>query len=158
MDTVDLFSPIPVCELDEGEVRCTECKILLEEAYWDGDAWYCEGCINALAQVIVKEAESYALESCKITRPLAKYDARYEYRPTPEEYNSGAKEAYTENAHRAHCRHNCTNYDELIKTLSKYSEVLRDKVYYEAIRKRIDELLDDAIGESGSLEDEEFED
>jgi hypothetical protein len=102
----------------------------------------------------MQEAERYALENCRITKTLPEYDPQYRDARTPEEYRSGDQESYTVNAHRCHCRHNCTNYDELIKTFDRDS--LRDNVFYEAIRERIEELLNE-VEEGELLEDNEGE-
>jgi hypothetical protein len=156
-DPTDLrveWTPTPV--EDEDGLPCAKCgQVLREEAYYDdGDGvHYCETCVKELIESLKGEAIAYAKEHCKITDPLEKYDSQYEYRCTPEDYAHGARESYTENAHMCHCRHNCTNYDELIKDLGRDS--IAGRVYYTAIHARIMEMLEEAID---SLPDEEEDD
>lgn len=158
MDLHIAVSPTPVCERFEDGVHCAECnQHLREEAYYDGvESYYCEHCIDKLIESAKTEARSYAEANCKITKPLPKYDPQYEYRCTPEEYEMGARESYTPNAHMCHCRHNCTNYEELMKPLDRDSVV--HQVFYSAIHNRITELLDEVIAEMVYDEADEDED
>lgn len=128
-------------------VSCAECgEHVAHEAYLDGvGAYFCESCMNQFIREVEGEAVAYAEGHCKITLPLPRYDPTREYRCTPDEYAVGLRESYTTNAHMCSCRHNCTNYDELIKSLDRDS--VRDKIYYMAIRARITDLLETAIEE-----------
>ena len=87
------------------------------------------------------EAEAFAREHCEICKSVPEYEPEYRWSVTPEEYAAGMKECYTENSHRAYCRHRCTNYDALLAGLDRGG--LRDRILYDAIRARIEELLDD---------------
>jgi hypothetical protein len=138
------FATIPVAEAFEGEdVHCDECGVKLEWACYARAAYYCERCMAELAKQAETEAREYALEQCRITRPLPQYDPSREYRCTPEEYDAGDRESYTPNAHACYCRHECTNYDELIEGLDQQCEL--DQIYYLAIRDRIEELIEEAL-------------
>lgn len=88
------------------------------------------------------QAAIFAEAQCRITRPLPEYDPDEEFRCTPEEYENGDKASKTPNAHPCHCRHNGTNYDDLIRELDRSSAT--DQVVYRAIRDRIEKLLEDA--------------
>lgn len=135
---------LPVDEINE-EVFCRHCQRTIEEwAYFeDGIGFSCEACAEALAERVVPEAERFAKEHCKVTFRPQPYNPAYEFRPTPEEYDAGNKEAYTPNSYETMCRHACTNYDELIQNLSK--DRIEDRVYYWAVRVRINELVEDLI-------------
>lgn len=58
----------------------------------------------------------------------------------------GSRESYTPNSHMCHCRHNCTNYDKLIEPLDR--DIAVHQVYYDEIRDRITDMLENAIQES----------
>jgi hypothetical protein len=148
----DLFiALIPACELeDDDDIYCAECEERLDNACLCDDGYYCESCMKALIDELEPEAEAYALENCKITGPIHRFDKSFENRCTREEYEGGSKESYTENSVRCYNRHCRTNYDELIKHLDKDSP--QDRVCYHAIRTRIDQLLEE---EHERLEDEE---
>jgi len=112
--------PTPVHEMFEDGVDCEGCgEHLTDMAYYDGvGAHYCEDCIVGKIDEAKSEASEFAIENCRITKPLPYSDL-------------------------GRCRHNCTNYEELIEKLNKDGVI--DQVFYSAIRERIDELLDHAI-------------
>jgi hypothetical protein len=56
----------------------------------------------------------------------------------------------------SHFRHNCTNYDELIKDLKR--DGVQSRIYYWVIRDRITELLEVAIDQMGEEGEEGEED
>lgn len=154
-----MFLPMtPVNEITkEGEqLRCAECDRVFAEdelaVYW-GDCQRCEACSEELVKTVEAEAAEFACQHCKITQALPKYNPSQEFRCTPDEYEVGSKESYTRNSHLCYCRHNCTNYEELIKDLHKLDDSLENKILYEAIRARIDELLEKQIEQDG----DEFE-
>jgi DNA-directed RNA polymerase subunit RPC12/RpoP len=159
-----MFLPLtPVAEItEEGEeLRCAECNRLFgeeEEAVYWGDEYRCEDCSEKLVESVEAEVAEFAEQNCKITETLPKYNPAHEFRCTPEEYESGSKESYTHNSHLCYCRHNCTNYDELIKNLDKLGDHLEGKIHYEAIRSRVDELLKEQIEQDGDEFDEFNED
>jgi hypothetical protein len=147
MDSADfelhgLVSSVPVAELEEDEPRCAICRAILTEAWLDDGDFYCEACMKELVEESACEAKAFAKKKCELTCKLPEYDTTREFKCTAEEYEAGAKESYTENSFRCHCRHHCTNYDQLIHELRR--DDLGDRIYYRAIRARIDELLDDA--------------
>jgi hypothetical protein len=130
----------------------------LAVAYAADAGYYCEACIPAVAAEAEVEARAFAREYCRVTRPLPPYDPAREYRCTPEEYASGNRESYTRSAHACYCRHECTNYDELVRGLDRPS--VTDQILYAAIRERIKELLEEAreadlLGDDPPDEDDE---
>jgi hypothetical protein len=138
------FAMIPLEQLDEGEdIACQSCRKEFDEwAYYDWEEHYfCEGCAEALMERWLTEARAYAEANCRITCELPAYDPALEFKCTPQEYEEGDRESYSENAYLCRCRHGCTNYEELIRQLDRdYAE---HRVYYTMIRKRIDELLEE---------------
>ena len=139
---------VAVEELDGEEIICLICEIqITAEAFWvdEFDGSLCEDCVNEYVQDLETDAKAFAKENCRITRELPQYDDENEYRCTPEEYKMGNRESNTPNAYFARCRHECTNYDELIDGLKKESAATDDHVKYEAIRARIDRILIDEI-------------
>ncbi|MDB5306552.1 MAG: hypothetical protein JWO38_754 [Gemmataceae bacterium] len=140
-----LLNPIPVVDVfDEGYVDCDACgERLTDECVPDGcGGFFCVPCLKELLKEWEVEARQYAAENCRITRALPEYDPDLEFRPSPEDYAAGDREAYTPNAHMAKCRHEFTNYDELIRNLDRDS--MEDQVAYEAIVTRINALLIEA--------------
>ena len=103
-----------------GFAECGQHLTEEDEAYFDGvDDYFCEKCAAELTAQWEAEAAAYAEAKCKITKPLPKYEPQYEYRCTHEDYENGNKESYTPNSHFCHRRHECTNYEELIKPLDR---------------------------------------
>lgn len=152
-----MLNPIPVSEIEEDSPRCAECNDLLEgmAEFFDG-SYLCESCMISLGWRLRTEAEQFATQNCKITRPIPEYDPDLEYRCSPEDYESGARESYTPNAFLAYCRHCHTNYDELLKPLDKHDH--KDLFMYKEIRKRIISLLRAEVEklECGEIFDEFF--
>jgi hypothetical protein len=138
-------APSPVSEVCEERVLCCDCKSqLVEDAYFDGeDKYYCESCIQKLIDKTIHLAEGFAQQNCKILKPLPPYDPDQEYQCTPEDYELGYRYSYTPNSHMCKCRHEFTNYDDLIKPLSK--DLVVHQIYYHAIREKIMELLEAVI-------------
>lgn len=144
-------SPEAVEEI--GVVACSECGEPFDSdsgyVYYDGDhSYYCEICACSVAARYAEEAEAYAEEHCKITGPLPEYDPDEEYKCSPEEYEQGLKDSYSPNAYLALCRHRYSNYEALIKPLDKASRTAKGRLAYQAIRKRIMDLLLEAIGQT----------
>lgn len=145
----DFGLEIPVDALAEEngtEPICVECKCVLTDfAYLDDDTAnvYCESCLETLVESLKDEARVFAKKNCRFTRELPTFYLDHEYRCTPEEYAEGMRESYTENSYRCHCRHCCTNYEELIVDYSKCG--VRNRVFYAAIRSTIDKMIDDDI-------------
>lgn len=131
---------------DGVTLSCAGCgDDITEVAYPDGatNCYRCEDCTDRLIQELTPEAEQHASEHCKVEHLPPPYDPDLEYRCTPEDYEAGARESYTPNAYRCYVRHRCTNYDELIKGLSR--ENLAEQIKYHYIRQRTDELVEEAI-------------
>ncbi len=155
------WNPIEELEAQRHKPICTDCGEDLEEEYYyfeddETDRDYhvcCAECAHEMAQSWAEEAEVYAKDHCRIIGRLEQYDARYHHACTPEEYVLGDKWSYTQKSVRCENRHGgCTNYDKLIKPLRE--ESLKHAVYYEAIRARIDFLLNEAE-ERGFFDDEQ---
>jgi hypothetical protein len=89
------------------------------------------------------EAEQYAIENCRITKPLPEYDPKKHHAVSPEEYEAGIRLSHTPSSVMTTARHECTNYDELIRGLDTSS--VRDEITYIAIRGRVEEMLRLAI-------------
>lgn len=53
----------------------------------------------------------------------------------------GRRESYSEDAYKAHCRHRRSNYEALKRDLDRFGH--RDRVFYEAIRVRVDGLVEE---------------
>jgi hypothetical protein len=150
--------PIPIEETHPDGlewVDCAECGLRQEgEAWCDGEGGhYCQDCIADLIEEAKTEARRFAEENCAITPPLARYYPEYENRCTPEEYEAGDRDSYTMNSHICWCRHNLSNYDDLIKDLSRQAVI--DQVFYLAIRERTNELIKEALEEAARAEDED---
>jgi hypothetical protein len=93
------------------------------------------------------EFKAWAVEHVRVTRTPHEYDPTARHAPTREEYEMGMHEAYTENSVRADNRHNCTNYDDLIRDLNRDDPL--DRAKYNAIRRQVEALVGDV--ENGGL-------
>ena len=133
------------CDCD-GRFNCVRClQWLCPEC--DGEPWividaalYCEGCSAIVIDERKAEIDEVVSE-LRITTKFAKFDRRRRFAPTPREYDAGDREAYTENSTRAYNRHNCTNYDDVIDGLD--GDDALSQACYDAVRARVEELLDD---------------
>ncbi len=108
----------------EPLAACSTCDRMVrenEDVYTDGESYYCRRCFVNLLADAETQAAIFAEAQCRITRPLPEYDPDEEFRCTPEEYENGDKASKTPNAHLCHCRHNGTNYDDLIRELDRSS-------------------------------------
>lgn len=135
--------PIPIDEAFGGEeVRCHRCHGQVSDEVYDfGGEFLCDDCCSKALAEAEEDAQALAAD-CRITQPIERFDPKYEYSCSREEYESGAKESHTPKSVRANNRHNCTNYDELIEGLDRYDPL--DRVRYNVVRRRIDQLLDEA--------------
>jgi hypothetical protein len=146
------IAKIPLEEL--FVTKCESCgKKLRRYAYCISDGAYCKACsadayADADADAYEEECREYAEAECKITMPFPIYDPDHEHRVTREEYEHGSRESYSRNAHSCHCRHQCTNYDSLIRKIAKDGSEA-SMVMYSAIRQRIQELVEDEIQRIG---------
>ena len=135
--------------MSDPELVCCDCGMPAGEFEDEpkpncpGGLYRCPVCtIDHDEEVSRDDARQYALENCRITSKLPEYDSEVHYAVTPEEFEEGDKESHTPNALLAYARHNCSNYDELIKGLAKMDGA--DRTYYSAIRKRIDKMICEA--------------
>ncbi len=141
-EQIDFLSGFGLVEAHElEECGCTICGARQHELYVATEGLCCEDCAKAIVASTIDEAREFAQREVKITSPFPTYPPELEYACTPEEYRMGDRESHTPNAHNCYCRHACTNYDELLKELDRDS--IRDGIYYNAIRYRIDELGDE---------------
>jgi hypothetical protein len=141
-------------------VNCLRCgRAIEDEAYYDGvEGYYCEACIGKIIAAYKLEADAFAAEQCRLTRrPLPEYDPSLEYRCTPEQYAAGDRASYSPAAYLAAVRHEATNYDELIAPPDRDS--VRDRVFYDAIYRRIMQMIESAMDEDEVIvEDDTFDD
>lgn len=114
-----LPSPLPYNYFDGAPMYCMACGIFLSDKIYccDPEGAFCEACLIEIIKQEIPAAEQYALEHCEITQPIRGDDP-------------------------AHSRHQCTNYRELIRELDRHHPIA--KLYYAAIRRRIDEMVFDA--------------
>jgi len=133
-----------------GSNECKYCESEFEDfGIYDGvDSHFCESCAIMLCQEYFDDAIVSAEEECRITKDLPKFDPTYQWACTREEYEFGFRESNTENAYRTICRHQYTNYDELISGLDRDS--MYDQAKYHAIRSTVEKLIESEI-ESMSL-------
>jgi hypothetical protein len=137
-----------LADFEEGDELCCEgCESVIEdEAYYDGyESHYCEQCSSDLEQRAYDEAKAFAMEHCELLPPLPEYDPEFSFRASPEEYENGERESCSPAAYRAVCRHAYSNYDVLIRDLDRDGYI--DRIYYEVIRARVEELIQQAIDE-----------
>ena len=98
------------------------------------------------------DINEYANE-VRITERIERFDPASRWAPTPEEYEAGSREAYTANSVRAFNRHCRTNYDALIDGLDRDDAL--ERAVYNAVRERVDLLLDEAEYESADEVDDD---
>jgi hypothetical protein len=135
--------PIPVCATCRKPQESD--YMYNDDAVHGQDKWHCEACFADEIEKIKKRARAYAVRYCKITSKLPKYNPDKRDAPTPEEYAAGDREGHTENSVYAEARHKCTNYDALLQRKAADRECYRCCLYYEAIRDRIEELLEEGF-------------
>ena len=137
-----------VDDFGEEVIICCQCHCELrgnDRAFPVSEGEVCETCSPKYEASLTQKAERFALENCKILLPLPEYDDENEYRCTPEEYDAGIRDSNTPNAYFTMCRHEYTNYDELIRPYPKNSDDLTDIMYYDAIQTQIYRLLIEEI-------------
>lgn len=134
--------------------HCYCCALKIDhDCHFIDPLYVCEPCFRDLERDAESESPEFALKNCRITEAWPVWDATTEWSITPEDYEFGDRVSNTENAYRTTCRHECTNYDELISSLDKFNPL--DSILYDAIRDRIDELIDDEIHEKDLIKHEE---
>ena len=104
---------------------------------------FCAECGETELETARDEAIEFAEQHVKVTRKPHLYDPACRDAPTPEEYEYGYREAYTENSVAAHNRHRCSNYDALIRGLDRYDPF--DQIQYYAIRSVVEDRIEDAL-------------
>lgn len=160
MNILEIFELVNVAEIEgyDADERfiCTscECEITTDECYAEcGGDTMCLGCYEDAADEYESEAPiqtKEALEMLKITCEFPLYDESQEYAPTREEFEAGFKEAYTPNAYRCHLRHECTNYDDVIRDLQRGEAI--DQTIYKAVRDRVEEMIDAEIERTNNMQ------
>lgn len=120
---------------------------IVGQAFYAGEFEHhlCETCVETYVREEEAAAKEFANEHCKITSRFPEYDDENEFRCTPEEYEMGERASNTPNAYFTKCRHECTNYDELIQPFPKESDEIADHVFYSAISRRIARIVIDEI-------------
>ncbi|HQX50739.1 MAG TPA: hypothetical protein PLY87_02345 [Planctomycetaceae bacterium] len=128
-----------------GDAICMECKDeMIEWGVFDGvERYLCESCAETICCELIPTAKDAAMNSLEFTCELPTFDPAKAWACTSKEYEMGSRESYTENAFRTHCRHQCTNYDELIADLDR--DNMYDQVSYQAIRCHVDRMIDAEI-------------
>jgi hypothetical protein len=139
--------PMPVADLDlppeELPIVCAECEETIEdEVCCEDGEYYHTACCEEIEEELCKEAEEFAKTNCKIIRKLHRFDPHKEWACSRDDYEMRVRESYTENSVRAHNRHNCTNYDQLLP--QRLDDSMWARALYEAVRERIEELLENA--------------
>ncbi len=138
---------ISAANIPDPAVKCTGCDNALDvdgEAYFGEDEdYYCESCANDNEEQVNQSAEEYAAATCEITQPLP--------REEPFNCHTNTERGPDENSYMNYCRHQCTNYDELIRGLDRHS--LDGRATYEAIRERVTNLIEDKLAEMKRMEE-----
>ena len=149
-----MASPIPIADFiassipdmnspPELPIVCDECGEVIEnEVCMEDEGYFHTVCCERVEGELRKEEKEFAIANCKITRKLHRFDWSKSWACSPDDYEMGAKESYTANSVRAHNRHCCTNYDELLPDRADKS--MWATARYEAVRERIEELLQGA--------------
>ncbi len=144
-----MASPMPVADIlgelppENLPLVCAHCEEPIEdEVYLEDGEYLHAACCEAIEKERRIEAEEFARVNCKITRKLHRFDPNKEWACSRDDYEMGARESYTENSVRAHNRHNCTNYDQLLP--QRLDDSMWARALYEAVRERIEELLENA--------------
>jgi hypothetical protein len=119
----------------------------IDECYYieigDETFYVCLDCYPAFEEGHQIAAREYAKEELRIIKPLPAFVRSEAWTITPDEYERGYRIANTENAYRTRCRHEYTNYDDLISGLDQYN--LCDQIWYDVIRELVDEMIDEEI-------------
>lgn len=147
IDELDVAMP-----LDPLTGICSECGCDAADgppiAYeTSGGSLVCECCAKDWCEMRAgSHLEALATRFCAVTidpKEIPPFDHRARYAPTPEEYEAGCRDAYTENSLRALIRHHGTNYDVLCSVLDR--EDAFDRAAWGAIRDRINELVEPLV-------------
>ncbi|PAY19098.1 hypothetical protein CKO51_13295 [Rhodopirellula sp. SM50] len=145
------FSPstVPVDEPAMDEAYCLSCGSGIADHAGGGekpDGHQFESCTDRFANELEEEARTYAIANCQVTVALPRPDAEHQVRCTREMYQSGEPSCNIPSSHLAKYRQDCTNYDALIRRFNKFSQTLAARVFCNAIRERIDDMLSEEIG------------
>lgn len=125
--------------------NCVVCdEVIDDDCFFVNDSRFiCGDCFDTWEEQLEASAKAFANAKCRITGELPKFDKATEWTITPEEYAAGERCSNTENAYRTHCRHERTNYDSLIASLDRDDP--HDQIFYEAIRARTDEMIEEEV-------------
>lgn len=126
---------LPVCECCGEDIT--------DDCHFTDPGYQCQDCHSVFVGMEESKAAIYAADELKITVPFPRFDSMEAWSISPDEYESGDRVSNTENAYRTRCRHENTNYDQLIGNLSTDCEV--DQIKYAAIREAADQLVNEEI-------------
>lgn len=130
------------------DIVCVKCQKQITEnavvSVLEALDCYCYQCVDPIIATIEKDATAYA-EKCRITHAPALYDDEHRHAVTREEYEQCYKDSYTANSTDAHNRHECTNYDELLKDIPNDAMTIKSHSYYRAIRDRVEYHITEEI-------------
>ena len=135
---------IQIEKSDEGKIQCLACDFyIVDKTFFVDELGYqmCEKCITSYINSLEFESEELAKRNCRITRKLPEYDGESECQCTPSAYETDGRESNAFDDYLTKCRHECTNYDDLIANLQRNSHAVCDAIEYLAIRNRTDRIL-----------------
>lgn len=139
---------VEAIELNRTGHECDHCDHVFQvddEILMDIDYMLCDSCEAEYLSEIIKEAEEYALDNVRLTRDdLPIYEPDKDFRPTPEEYERGDREAHTPRSVFAQARHYNTNYDALLRDKCGDKHALESHIFYNAIFERVSKVLMEA--------------
>lgn len=139
--TIAVPAGVLAAELGVEHLACARCGVVLaheDDAHYDEDGngtgevdgcHYCEACILARFESIMAGARAYARGHCRVQDPLPA--------AWPEDYET--------REYRRFVREGASNDWGLILPRPRHSHGLRDQIYHDAIRERIDALIEEAI-------------
>jgi hypothetical protein len=131
---------------EDMDVFCADCEAKLDQVHvFDRDVYYCEKCVNPHIEKAEHDAELCAKARCKVMPHPHEFDSFYGWR-------AACEDDYVDRCHTnpVNCSddcsiYDCTNYEELVEDMNldhdDYNII--DVVYYDAILRRCEELLDD---------------
>ena len=127
-----------------GPIDCRVCEDdIVGDYQLYSDDFICCSCAEQMAEDLKSQAIDHASSACKLDAELPIFDPATSRTITPDEYANGARESNTENAYRCRLRHDFSNYDTLISQLDR--DCCIDSITYQAIRARMDEMIDERI-------------
>lgn len=123
--------------------RCGRCGVQLE-----GDHSYvhefastlCQQCFDAYLSEVEADAMVYAEREVMITKKLPDADSETWVCCTPDN-RLEIEPAKVADFYLEHCRHECTNYDQLLSQFNTRPVAIYARIYRQAILDRVDELI-----------------